>query len=35
MALDINPAKNPFTMTKKGRIPTDMPKEFVNIFRKH
>ena len=35
LALDINPAKNPFVMTSWGKIPTDMPKEFVNIFRKH
>lgn len=35
LALDINPATNPFVETKWGKIPTDMPKEFLDIFRKH
>lgn len=35
LALDINPAKNPFVMTSWGKIPHDMPQEFVDIFKKH
>jgi len=35
LALDINPAKNPFVMTSWGKISTDMPKEFIEIFKKH
>lgn len=35
LALDINPKKNPFVMTKRPEIPSDMPKEFVDIFKKN
>lgn len=33
LALDINPSKNPFIMTTRPKIPTDMPTEFVKIFK--
>lgn len=35
LALDINPAKNPYVKTQRPDIPTDMPKEFVDIFKKN
>lgn len=35
LALDINPKNNPFIMTKRPYIPTNMPKEFVDIFKKN
>ena len=35
LALDINPAKNPFILTRRPIIHTDMPKEFVDIFKKN